>query len=76
MAKRPFQILDELNVYDAENNTRLVSVSNNLISTRTVKQGNIIEMGIPTEVAAKIALGESIAIVVVVDKKSYDKLSL
>lgn len=47
--KRLFEVLDDMNVLDSENGTRLVEVSSNFIACKTIKQGGKFEMGVPQQ---------------------------
>lgn len=71
MSKRTFQVLDEMNQQDAENGTKLVSVSPHFVSGNKVKQGAHITMGIHESALIDLMAETHIAILVVIDKKEY-----
>jgi len=50
MSKRMFEILDEMNLDDIKNDTRLVVASYNLLSVKKVKKGSEILMGADDQV--------------------------
>jgi hypothetical protein len=73
MKKRMFQIWDEMNLDDVKNNTRLVSISNILISADKVKQGAKISMGVDEQTFYDLMDDKIIPVLVFVDKKEYFK---
>lgn len=73
MKKSMFQILDEMNLYDINNNTRLVSISNTLISANKVKQGAQISIGVDEQALFDIMNEKVIPILMLVDKEEYIK---
>lgn len=73
--KRLFQILDDMNVTDIENGTRLVSVSSNLISADTIKQGCKITMGVPLGTVNDLMTDKVMPVLLLVDKATYFKLN-
>lgn len=73
MKKRLFQILDEMNLHDAENNTRFVSMSTSMISAEKVKQGTKVSMGAGDHVVTDILEQKVIAILLVIDVEEYRK---
>ena len=73
MKKRLFEVLDEMNLADVENGTRLVSLSNILISADKVKQGASIKMGADEQCLYDLMNGKAIAILLIVDKEEYHK---
>lgn len=73
MAKRMFQVLDEMNLHDTENKTRLVAVSGNFVSADKVKKGATVTMGIDEQALFDIASQKVIPIVVLVDSEEYHK---
>lgn len=74
MAKRLFQVLDEINQLDAENNSRLLAVSSNFISADKVKQGAKICMGADEQSLIDIMTEDVIPILLLVNKKKYNEL--
>ena len=70
---RLFQILDEMNQSDIENDTRLVTVSPTLVSTRIVKQGSTITMGADCQSFDDLSTGKVIPLLILVDKEEYLK---
>jgi len=68
-----FQILDEMNLQDVENNTRMVTLSNTFISADKVKQGAKISMGADEQCLFDLATEKFIPILILVDKDEYFK---
>lgn len=73
MSKRLFEILDEMNLDDVKDNTRLVAISNTLISADKVKQGAKISMGADEQVLYDLLNEKVIPILILVDKGEYFK---
>jgi hypothetical protein len=71
--KRPFQILDEMNVSDATSGTSLVGICTSLISAAKVKGGANITMGAPESVVFGIMNDDLMPMLVLVDKQEYFK---
>lgn len=68
-----FEILDEMNLDDVKNNTRLVAISNMLISADKVKQGAKISMGADEQVLYDLMNEKVIPVLILVDKDEYFK---
>ena len=76
MAKRLFQILDEMNQNDEKNNTATLGVCNSFVGTQKTKQGGTVTMGVPESVVMDLFLGNGkVPILLIVDKAEYDKIS-
>lgn len=73
MAKRLFQVLDEMNLDDEKSGTRLVSLSNSLISIDKVKAGTKVAMGADDQVLTELADNKCIALLVIVNRDEYFK---
>ncbi len=73
--KRLFQTLDEMNVLDIENGTRLVSVSANFISADKIKQGTKISMGSDTSSLMEIMNENVMPVLLLINKEEYFKLT-
>lgn len=74
--KRLFQILDEMNVEDAEKGTQLVAVCPDFISAEYKKiKGTEIKMGCAGNVVNDLMLDKKMAVLVLIDKKEYKKRS-
>lgn len=71
--KRLFQILDDMNLHDIENNSKLVMIGPDFIQGDTTKKGCKITMGAHIGAVNAIAKGDVIPILVLVDKKEYFK---
>jgi hypothetical protein len=71
MKKRLFQTLDEMNIDDSNNGTRLVSISPTFLSVDKVKQGCKVAMGADEQVLWDIMNGKVIPILLVIDKNEY-----
>lgn len=74
MKKRLFETLDEMNLADIKDGTRLVQVSSNFIACNTVTGGAKIEMGIPRESAVELWSEETMPVLLLVNKKEYQRL--
>lgn len=78
MTKRVFQILDELNVNDAETGSRHLQLcgNDNVISIEKKKNHGEVKFAIPVELAAELCLSNKDyrLMLVVIDGKEYDKL--
>jgi hypothetical protein len=68
-----FQILDEMNLDDTKNGTRLVSISNSLISIDKVKAGTKVSMGADDQVLTDLANNKCIALLIIVNRDDYFK---
>lgn len=75
--KRIFQILDDMNVLDIENKTKLVEVSSNVLAVFAEKtgDGSSVAMKITEEARKDLETGKSIAVLLTIDKKEYERLS-
>lgn len=73
--KRLFQVLDEMNVSDIENGTKLVSVSSNFISADKIKQGSKIAMGSDDSAVMELMREKVIPVLLLIDKETYFKLT-
>lgn len=73
--KRLFQTLDEMNLMDIENGSRLVSVGSNFISADKIKQGTKISMGSDDSALMDIHNGKVIPVLILVDKQKYFELT-
>lgn len=73
MKKTIFEILDEMNLDDVINGTRLVGISNTLVSADKVKQGGKVSMGVDEKALYDLIDGKVLPILVLVDKEEYFK---
>jgi len=73
LMKRMFEILDEMNIDDVRDNTRLVAVSNTLISVDKVKQGVKISMGADHHFLDDLLSDKVIPVLILVDKSEFFK---
>lgn len=73
--KRLFQILDEMNVGDDKNKTANCGVCNVFLGAQSSKQGARITMGAPIEAINGIGNGETIPILLLVNRKEYESLN-
>lgn len=71
--KRLFQVIDDMNVHDAEKNTRFVEVSSNFIAANKIKQGGKIELGITEQTLMDLLHETRIPVLLTVDKAEYNK---
>lgn len=75
MSKRLFQVFDEMNVNDEENKTATLGCCYHMVAAKTVKEGGTVTMGVPAEAITKILLGEYQPILILLDKKEYERLN-
>lgn len=68
-----FEILDEMNLDDVKNETKLVAISNTFISGEKVKKGAKISMGTDFDCLLEIMNEKYIPILIMVDKEEYFK---
>jgi hypothetical protein len=68
-----FQVLDEMNLDDVSNGTKLIRISNTFIEGVRVKQGAKITMGIDIECLLDILSDKATCVLVVVEKPEYFK---
>jgi len=73
MAKRTFEILDEMNQEDTEKGTQMVVVSPYFVSAQTAKGGAHVTMGVDSKILMDLTTEKRIAILVLVDKEEYFK---
>jgi hypothetical protein len=75
MAKRLFQILDEMNVKDGEQNTATVGVINHFVSAQKAKGGGHVTMGVPESVLVDLLFNKNkIPILLIIDMEEYNKI--
>ena len=72
--KRVFQILDEMNQNDTANKTASVALCNELVEAKTAKGGGHVTMGVPKEVITQLFTNDRVAILMIIDKKEYDRI--
>lgn len=72
--KRPFEIFDEMNQADEANKTANVAVCNFMVEAKTAKGGGHVIMGVPAEVITQLFTGERSVVLLVFDKKAYDRI--
>jgi len=73
MKKRMFEILDEMNLEDVKNNTRMVAISNTLISADKVKQGGKVSIGTDEQSLYDIMNDKVVVLMICVNKDEYFK---
>lgn len=73
MNKRLFEILDEMNVYDTNNGTRLIAISNIFVSADKIKQGTKICMGADKQSLNDIMNDKVMPLLILVNKEEYFK---
>lgn len=71
---RPFEIFDKMNVADEANKTELLSISPYFVGAKTAKGGGHVTMGVPAEVLTQLMTGDRKVILLVFDKKEYDRI--
>ena len=74
MEKGLFQILDEMNLADAKDGTRLVAISSTFIQADKVKQGAKITMGVDEQSLHDIMNEKVMPILLIINKEEYYKL--
>jgi hypothetical protein len=72
--KRPFEIFDEMNVADETNKTELLAMSPHLVEAKTAKGGGHVIMGVTAEVITQLMTGDRKAVLLIFDKKEYDRI--
>lgn len=71
---RPFEIFDIMNQADEANKTSLVAMSTSMVEATTAKGGGHVIMGVPSEVIMQLLTGYRKAILLVFDKREYDRI--
>jgi hypothetical protein len=74
MAKRMFEILDDMNQNDTNNGTASVALCPDFVEAKTAKGGGHVTMGVPKEAIAQLFTGERVAILLIIDKKEFDRI--
>lgn len=75
MAKRLFQILDEMNVKDYEGKTAFVGVNNAFVGAQKAKGGGHVTMGVPESVVMDLLFNKNkIPILLIIDMEEYNKI--
>jgi len=72
---RPFEIFDIMNQADEANKTSLVAISPSMVNAKTAQGGGHVTMGVSAEVITQLLTGDRKAVLLVFDKKEYDKAS-
>lgn len=72
--KRDLQILDEMNLLDTANGTKTVQISYSKVGAETARGGAHVTMGVPINLLVPIAEDEVYVMLVVVDKKEFNRL--
>lgn len=74
---RLFEILDKLNVMDAENGTVNVGVLPDVIEVNQYTRNGNIKIGLPLDVAQKLTMypGRYKALLLVIDMDEYNKIN-
>jgi hypothetical protein len=57
-----------------ENKTATVGVCTDFVEAKTAKGGGHVTIGVPKEVVTQLFMGERVAILLIVDKKEYDRI--
>jgi len=71
---RAFEVFDQMNQADEVNKTSLLSVSPYLVEAKIAKGGGHVTMGVPAEVITQLLTGDRQVILVVFDKKEFDRI--
>ena len=71
---RPFEIFDVMNQADEANKTSMVAMSPFLVEAKTAEGGGHVIMGVPAWVVTQLLTGDRKAILLVFDKKEYDRI--
>lgn len=74
MAKRVFEIIDQMNVGDIDNKTSNVIIGNYLVSANYSKAGTTVSIGVGGNQVFDIESGKKMAILVLVDIEEYNRL--
>lgn len=73
MAKRLFQLLDDMNVFDGENKTSMVGVCGDFVSANKAKGGTHVTMGAPQDVLMQVMNNEVIPVLLLINRADYEK---
>jgi hypothetical protein len=71
---RPFEIFDIMNQADEANTTTSLGVCPDMVVAKTADGGGHVTMGVPAEVITQLLTGERKAVLLVFDKKEYDRI--
>ena len=71
MIKTDLEVFVEMNKNDTENDTKTLELCPDWRNANKTKGGAVIEMGMPEERLYKIMSGETIPILILVDKKAF-----
>lgn len=74
MSKRPFQVLDEMNVNDENNKTATCACCFDLVEAKTANGGAHVIMGVPAEALHKIMQNEYKPMLVLLDMNEYNRI--
>jgi len=74
---RLFEILDKMNLKDIEDKSSLVGVCNQLVAADYGAKtgGTKVTIGAPGNIVNEIYSGETIPVLLLINKKEYDKLN-
>jgi hypothetical protein len=72
--KRPFEIFDIMNQADEAKGSALLGVCPDLIEAKTASGGGNVTIGVPAEVVTQLLTGDRKAVLLVFDKKEYDRI--
>jgi hypothetical protein len=76
MSKRPFEILDAMNLADEKNKTEHLAICSTIISANKAKGGAHITMGVPESYLYDIMQkGKKKVILMIIEASEYDKYS-
>lgn len=71
--KRFFEVMDDINQYDTENGTQLLSVCPDFVEANKAKAGAKITMGAPEEMLYDLINDKRIPVLLLIDKEEYKK---
>lgn len=71
---RPFEIFDIMNQADEAKGSALLGVCPDIIEAKTASGGGHVTMGVPAEVITQLLTGDRKAVLLVFDKKEYDRI--
>jgi len=71
MKKTDLQVMHEMNMNDTNYGTQTLRAAYTVVSSKKVKHGAVIEMGIEEIDLMKLLLGETIPVLFMLDKKTF-----
>lgn len=73
MSKRPFQVMDEMNVADEANKTSMVAICPDFIGADKSKKGAVVKMGAPESVLFDLISEKTMPVLLLLNRVEYFK---